>query len=70
MPEESRVTRVANALCVADGNDPEEHIYVGRQTVETDSPDEYREMMGPAWTIYVREARRMIAAMRALGLVE
>ncbi len=69
MVDENRVARVARALCVADGNDPEEHIYVGRETVEVDGPNEYRETMGPAWVAYLAEARRMVVAVKAMGLL-
>ena len=71
MPDENRVAYVARALCVADGLDPEEHIYVGdRETVEVDGPTEYREKMGSAWTTYLSEARRFVTAARAMGLFD
>lgn len=57
MTEEDRVARVARALCIADGNDPEEHIYVGSGVVEKDG----------ALTTDTGKARRMIAAVRAIG---
>ncbi len=70
MVDENRVARVARALCVADGNDPEEHIYVGgRETVEVDGPNEYRETMGSAWVAYLAEAHRMVVAVKAMGLL-
>ena len=68
--DEDLTTCVARALCEADGHDPEEHVYVGSEVVETDGADHYRETMGAAWTTYTGEARRMIAAVRAMGLVK
>lgn len=70
MTDEARVNRVAQALCVADGHDPEEPIHVGSETVEADGAEHYREVVAPAWTTYTGEARRFVAAMRAMGPLE
>ena len=70
MTDEDPIMRVAHALCVADGHDPEEHVYLGSENIERDGDDHYREVMGPAWTSYVGEARRFVAAVRAMGLLE
>lgn len=66
----SRVSRMARALCVADGNDPEEMVYVAGGAVEVDGTDYHREATAPAWTTYAGEARRIIAAMVALDLLQ
>ena len=34
MSDEDRIARVARALCVADGHDPDEAVYLGRDDVE------------------------------------
>ena len=68
--DEGRIERVARALCAADGHDPEERVYVGSETIGTDGADHYREVLAPAWTTYVGEARRFVAAMRAMGPLE
>ncbi len=70
MTHRIRIERVARALCSSDGHDPEEHIYVGSENIERDGDDHYRETMGAAWTTYAGEARRIIAAMVALGLID
>ncbi len=68
MIDEDRIARVARALCVADGNDPD-------GTVISKAVEEVPTELGtlaevPAWTSYAGEARRIIAAMVALGLIE
>ena len=70
MADEDRITRIAQALCVADGHDPEEPVYVGSEVIGTDGADHYREVIGPAWTSYADEARRLVTPARALGLLE
>ena len=71
MADEERIDRVARALCVADGRDPEglvsshNNVEVGLGGTEL-----HREIVLPAWTFYAGEARRMIAAVRAMGLLE
>ena len=70
MTDEERIARVAQALCAVDGHDPEKPIYVGSEVIETEGADHYREVIAPAWTTYTGEARRFIAAARAMGLVE
>ena len=67
MSDEDRIERVARALCAADGHDPEEPVYVGSETIEADGVEHYREVVAPAWTTYTGEARRFVAAMRAMG---
>ena len=69
MNDEQRVNRVARALCVADGYDPEEMIYVTGGAVEVDGTDYHREIMAPAWHSYDAEARRFVAAMVALEVL-
>lgn len=72
MADEEQIARVARALCVADGQSPDAEITIGTHDVETDAGGigYRRTVKGPAWTSYVGEARRFIAAARALGLVE
>ena len=71
MSDEERIARVARALCVADGNDPDAMIEVGGEVTGMGEDVEWhREAMVPAWTSYAGEARRFIAAAQALGLVE
>ena len=71
MTDEGRVARVARALCVADGQDPEAVIEVGGETIDLgDGVMWHREAEIPAWTSYAGEARRIIAVMVALGLLE
>ena len=71
MSDEDRTIRVARALCVADGNDPEAEIMVGLDDVEDEAGWRlYLPIAAPTWISYVGEARRMIAAVRALGLLE
>ena len=70
MSDEDRIDRVAHALCVADGQDPEAGITIGSEVVdEGDGGERYHEVTAPAWTTYASEARRMIAAVRAMGLL-
>ena len=70
MSDEDRIARVARALCVADGQDPEASITVGIDEVENgDGGEHYHKVTAPAWTSYAGEARRMIAAVRAMGLL-
>ena len=66
--DEGRITRVARALCIADGRDPD-------GTVISRAVEEVRTEFGalaeaPAWTSYAGEARRITAAMVALGIIE
>ena len=68
MIDEDRIASVARALCAADGNDPDGTVI--SKAVE-DVPTEFGTLAEvPAWTSYAGEARRIIAAMVALGLVE
>lgn len=68
MVDEDRTTRVARALCIADGRDPDGTVI--SKAVE-DAPTELGTLAeSPAWTSYAGEARRIIAAMVALGVVE
>ena len=69
MADEDRDARVTRALCVADGYDPEEMIYVTGGAVEVDGTDYHREIMAPAWHSYDAEARRFVAAMVALDVL-
>jgi hypothetical protein len=61
---------VARALCVADGSDPEAMIEVGMDLVDEAGGERYHDVVAPAWTTYTSEARRFIAAARAMGLIE
>ena len=66
--DEDRIARVARALCTADGNDPDGTVI--SKAVE-DVPTEFGTLAeSPAWTSYAGEARRIITAMVALGLLE
>ncbi len=66
--DDDRIARVALALCVADGQDPEANITIGSEVVDVgDGGERYHEVTAPAWTMYASEARRIIAAMRAMG---
>ena len=68
MIDEDHIARVARALCAADGNDPDGTVI--SKAIE-DLPTEFGTLAeSPAWTSYAGEARRIIAAMVALGLVE
>ncbi len=70
MSDEEQIARVARALCVADGHDPDEVVHLGTDEVEAGGQTYSRDVLVPAWTTYASEARRMIAAVRAMGLVE
>ena len=70
MSDEDRIVRVARALRVADGHDPEAEITIGTDVVdEGDGGVRCYEVTVSTWTSYVGEARRMIAAVRAMGLL-
>ena len=62
--------RIARALCVADGNDPEAMVAIGMDIVEEAGSERYSDVVAPAWTTYTGEARRFIAAAKAMGLLE
>ena len=70
MSDEDRIACVARALCAADVQDPKAEITVGTDVVEEGGGERYYEVTAPAWTSYSGEARRMIAAVRAMGLLE
>ena len=71
MADEERIDRVARALCAADGRDPEEMVSSHNNVdVGPGGTELHREIVLPAWTFYAAEARRFIAAARALGLLE
>ncbi len=70
MADEDPIARVAHALCVADGHDPEEAIHLGMDEVEAGGTTYSRDVLVPAWTSYAGEARRFVAAVRAMGLLE
>lgn len=72
MSDEDGIARMARALCVADGNDPETEIMVGTDDIEPDNSgiDYRRTITVPAWTTYAGEARHMIAVVQAMGLLE
>ena len=68
--DEEQVARVARALCETDGQDPRPTSRLGRAVVdEGDGGERYHEVTAPAWTTYAGEARRMIAAVKAMGLL-
>lgn len=67
MADEERIARVARALCVADGNDPDaEYTVLDFDEAQTIM----REIAVTRWSRYVGEARRMVAAMVAVGVIE
>ena len=70
MSDEDRIARVARALCVADGHDPDEAVHLGTDDVEVAGDIYSRDVLVPAWTTYASEARRMIAAVRTMGLLK
>lgn len=70
MADEDRITRVARALCAADGNDPEAMIEIGMDLVEEAGDERYHDVVAPAWTTYTGKTRRFIAAARAMGTLE
>ena len=71
MSDEDCIARVAYALRVAAGQDPDSDITIGSEVVdEGDGGERYHEVTAPAWTTYASEARRVIAAARAMGLLE
>ena len=66
--DEDRIAHVARAMCIADGRDPDGTVI--SKAVE-DVPTELGTLAeSPAWTSYAGEARRIIAAMVAMGLVK
>lgn len=68
MADEERVARVARALCIADGNDPDAEVTIRMDLVEDDAHgDRYHDVVGESWMTYITEARRFVAAMRAMG---
>ena len=67
MTDEDRITHVAHALCVADGQDPDaDHMLHALD----ETRGRLRETVVPRWTTYTEEARRFVAAARALGIME
>lgn len=70
MADEDRIARVARALCVADRSDPEAMVEVGMDLVEGAGGERYSDVVAPAWTTYTSEARRLIAAARAMDLTK
>ncbi len=48
MSGEDRIARVARALCVADGHDPEEVIHLGVDEVVADGQTYSRDVLVPA----------------------
>ena len=70
MSDEDHIVRVACTLCLAEGYDPEERVYVGSKNIEEGGTTYQRRVMAPAWTTYVDEARCYIAAERALDLLQ
>ena len=61
---------MARALCAADGHDPEGVMHLGMDDGEAGGEGFTRDVLVPAWTAYDGEARRFIAAARALEVVE
>ena len=49
---------------------PRAMIKIGMDLVEEAGGERYHDVVAPAWTTYTNEARRFIAAARAMGLVE
>jgi hypothetical protein len=71
MTEEDRVARVARALCIADGNDPDAEVTIRMDVTEDDTHgDRYQDVVSEGWMTYITEARRFVAAARAAGMLE
>lgn len=66
--DDDRVTRVARALCLVDGQDPNATIVI--RAVEEVATEFGIMAEVPAWRSYAREARRLVAGMIALGIIE
>jgi hypothetical protein len=49
---------------------PQPHCEVRSGLVEEAGGERYTDVVAPAWTTYAGEARRIIAAARAMGLVK
>ena len=62
MADDHSLIRAARALCVTDGQDPDEVVHLGTDEVEAGGQTYTRDVLVPAWTTYVSEARRKIAA--------
>ena len=62
MADEKQIARVARALCAEDGQDPDEVVHLGTDEVEAGGQTYTRDVLVPAWTTYVSEARRMVMA--------
>ena len=69
MTDEAQIARVARALCALDRYDPDEAVHLGTDEIETGGQTYTHDVLVPAWTTYVSEARRVIAAVRASGLM-
>ena len=54
------------------GQDPDKAVSIGTDDIEPNASGigYRRTVKAPAWTTYADEARRMIAAVRAMGLLE
>ena len=62
-----RVERIARAMCMADGDDPDKLIGAGMETVPIGSSgSERREKAVHNWTSYERQARLFLAALDAV----
>jgi hypothetical protein len=71
MADEERVARVARALCIADGNDPDAEVMIRMDLVEDDAhEDRYHDVVSEGWMTYITEARRFVAAAKAAGMLE
>ncbi|MBB4369126.1 hypothetical protein GGD63_001914 [Bradyrhizobium sp. cir1] len=63
---DDRIERVARAMCMADGKDPDRQEPTGRmETVREGSAHVLREATESAWRKYENEARRFVAALDA-----
>jgi hypothetical protein len=64
---DQRIYRVARALCVIDGKDPDSETPTGvMETVQTQHGSERRPVTVPAWKEYEHDARRFVAAFDAV----
>lgn len=68
---DNRVERVARAMCVEDGKDPDGQVPTGRlETVRSGNAFVQQEATDDAWRAYEKEARRFIAALDAANDTE
>ena len=66
--DEALVKHVARAMCEADGKDPDEPIRTGKMITTSPSKgvQQREEEVFPGWQSYMADARRFVAAYKAL----